>query len=191
VIKGQRRDLRWTSVRGDGGLLVLAGVLVKADAAGDQDRVYLAVNGAVRRGPINVVHDLPHLVVESLLGTDDGLGAELEAAQHAAARAVTARAAKRQKQGRIVPGAAQGEALSQVADDGTPTGQGARQRRGQPLRRWTRHPAGVRERVARSGDPSVREVLARSTTGLSSRPSTASRSCCADGRRNPGAGRFG
>ena len=110
---GRRRGLRWTPVRGDGGLLLLAGALVKADAAGDQDRVYLAVNGAVRRGPIHVVHDLPHLVVESLLGIDDGLWAELEAAQHAAARAVTARAAKRQKQGRIVSGAPQGEALSQ------------------------------------------------------------------------------
>lgn len=54
-------------------------------------------------------HDLPHLVVESLLGTDDGLGAEFEAPQHATAWAVTARTAKRQKQRRIVPGAAHGE----------------------------------------------------------------------------------
>ena len=56
------------------------------------------MDGAVRRGPVHVVHDLPHLVVESVFGIEDGLWAELEASRHAAAaRAVTARDPKRQK----------------------------------------------------------------------------------------------
>ena len=50
------------------------------------------MDGAVRRGPVHVVHDLPHMVVESVVGIEDGLSAELEAGRHAAtARAVTAR----------------------------------------------------------------------------------------------------
>ena len=66
--------------------------------AGEQHRVYLTMDGAVRRGPVHVVHDLPHLVVESVFGIEDGLWAELEASRHAAAaRAVTARDPKRQK----------------------------------------------------------------------------------------------
>jgi hypothetical protein len=42
--------------------------LVKAAGPGDQDRVWLTVDGATRCGAIHVVHDLPHLVVESLFG---------------------------------------------------------------------------------------------------------------------------
>jgi hypothetical protein len=47
--------------------------LVKAAGPGDRDRAYLEVDGVTRRGPVHVVHDLPHLVVESLFGIDDGL----------------------------------------------------------------------------------------------------------------------
>jgi len=66
--------------------------LVKAAKPGDRDRAYLEVDGITRRGPIHVVHDLPHLVVESLLGIDDGLWGELAAGSHAAAsHAATAR----------------------------------------------------------------------------------------------------
>jgi hypothetical protein len=87
---------------------------VKAAGSGDRDRAYLEVDGVARRGPVHVVHDLPHLVVESLFGIDDGLWGELAAGSHAAAsHAATARDPKRQKQGRIVSGAA----------DGAPTGQ--------------------------------------------------------------------
>jgi hypothetical protein len=76
--------------------------LVKAAGPRDGDRAYLEVNGVTRRGPVHVVHDLPHLVVESLLGIQDGLWAELAAGSHAAAaRAATARDPKRQKLGRI------------------------------------------------------------------------------------------
>ena len=45
---------------------------------------------------MHVIHDLPHLVVESLFGIADGLRAELAAGSHAAAgQAATAREAKR------------------------------------------------------------------------------------------------
>jgi hypothetical protein len=87
---------------------------VKADWPGERHRIYLRVGDVAWRGPVHVVHDLPHLVVESIFGIDDGLWAELEAGHHqGAARAVTARDPKRQKTGRIVSGAAEGVPLSQ------------------------------------------------------------------------------
>lgn len=74
---------------------------MKASTSGEQDRVYLTMAGSMRRGPVHVVHDLPHLAVESVFAIHDGLWAELEAGHHAAAaRAVTARDPKRQKTGR-------------------------------------------------------------------------------------------
>ncbi len=42
--------------------------LVKAAGPGDRDRAWLTVAGVTRRGPVHVVHDLPHLAVESLFG---------------------------------------------------------------------------------------------------------------------------
>jgi hypothetical protein len=81
--------------------------LVKAAGPGDRDRAWLTADGVARRGPVHVIHDLPHLVVESLFGIADGLWAELAAGTHAAAtQAATAREAKRHKHGRIVSGAA-------------------------------------------------------------------------------------
>jgi hypothetical protein len=79
--------------------------LVKAAGPGDRDRAYLEVDRVTRRGPIHVIHDLPHLAVESVFGITDGLWAELAAGSHAAAsHAATARDPKRHKQGRIVSG---------------------------------------------------------------------------------------
>ena len=81
--------------------------LVKRE--GDDDRAYLTVHDATRRGPIHVVHDLPHLVVESAFDIQDGLWGELAAGRHSAAgRATTARDPKRRTTGRIVSGAAAG-----------------------------------------------------------------------------------
>jgi hypothetical protein len=88
--------------------------LVKAGGPGERDRAYLDVDGVVRRGPVSVVHDLPHLVVESLFGIDDGLRGELAAGSHAApGQAMTARDPERQKLGRIVSGAAAGAPTEQ------------------------------------------------------------------------------
>src|ERR1700729_4484417 len=90
-------------------LPVMEGTLVKSAGPGDRDRAWLTVAGGTRRGPVHVVHDLPHLAVESLFGIGDGLWAELAAGDHAAAsHAATARDPGRQKRGRIVSGAAAG-----------------------------------------------------------------------------------
>jgi len=53
--------------------------LVKAAGPGDRDCAWLTVAGVTRRGPVHVVHDLPHLAVESLFGIGNGLWAELAA----------------------------------------------------------------------------------------------------------------
>ncbi len=133
---------------------------MKAERRAEQDRVYMTIIGLARRGPIHVVHDLPHLVVESVFGINDGLWAEVEAGRHsAAARAVTARDPKRQKTGRIVSGAAEGVPASEWLTDG--------HRRAKVLtnavaNRFGDGPdnaAGVRERVARSGNQSADEFL--------------------------------
>ena len=79
--------------------------LVNAAGLGDRDRAYLKGGDVARRGPIHVVHDLPHLVVESLFGIADGLWGELASGFHAAAgHAASARDPKRQKQGGSSPG---------------------------------------------------------------------------------------
>lgn len=133
---------------------------VKAERSGLQDRVYLTMGGVVQRGPVHVVHDLPHLVVESVFGIDDGLWAELEAGRHAAAaRAATARDPRRQKAGRIVSGAAEGVPASRWLTDG--------HRRAKVLTNAVANrfgdgpdtPTGVRERVARSAERSAQEIL--------------------------------
>ena len=88
--------------------------LVKAAGPGDRDRAWLKAGDAARRGPVHVIHDRPHLVVESLFGITDGLWAELAAGSHAAAgQAASARDPRRQKQGRIVSGAAAGARTGQ------------------------------------------------------------------------------
>jgi hypothetical protein len=139
--------------------------LVKAARPGEQDRVYLEVDGITRRGPVHVLHDLPHLVVESLFGIDDGLWGELAAGWHAAAgHAATARDPKRRKQGRIVSGAAAGAATGEWL---TPGHRRAKAITNCVVNRWgdgPDTPAGVRARTARAAGadgPSPDDVLAR------------------------------
>ena len=75
--------------------------------------------GAARRVAVHVVHDLPHLAVESAFRIADGLWGELAAGQHAEAdRAAGARDSRRQKQGRIVSGAAAGVPAAAWLTDG-------------------------------------------------------------------------
>jgi hypothetical protein len=136
--------------------------LVKAAGPGDRDRAYLEVDGVTRRGPIHVIHDLPHLVVESVFGITDGLWAELAAGLHAAAsHAATARDPKRHKQGRIVSGAAAGVPASQWL---TPGHRRAKTITNCVANRWgdgPDTPRGVRDRVARAGDPALADLLAQ------------------------------
>jgi hypothetical protein len=47
--------------------------LVKASGAGDRDRAWLNADPGGRRVAVHVVHDLPHLAVESEFGITDGL----------------------------------------------------------------------------------------------------------------------
>jgi len=109
--------------------------LVRAAGPGSRDRAWLTVAGVTRRGPVYVVHDLPHLAVESLFGIDDGLWAELAAGDHVAAgHAATARDPKRQKRGRIVSGAAPGIPAAMWLTPGhRRASPGDHQLRGQPV----------------------------------------------------------
>jgi hypothetical protein len=136
--------------------------LVKSAGSGGQDRAYLEVGGVTRRGPVHVVHDLPHLVVESLFGISDGLWAELAAGSHmASAHAATARDPKRQKQGRIVSGSAAGARTGEWL---TPGHRRAKTVTNCVVNRWSDGPdtpGGVRDRIARENDESLDHLLAR------------------------------
>jgi hypothetical protein len=140
--------------------LVMEITLVKAARPGDQDRAYLEVDGVTRRGPVHVLHDLPHLVVESLFGIDDGLWGELAAGSHrAAGHAATARDPKRQKQGRIVSGAAAGAPTGRWL---TPGHRRAKTITNCVVNRWgdgPDTPDGVRDRVSRESSPSLDDLL--------------------------------
>lgn len=135
---------------------------MKATGPGDRDRAYLEVGGVVRRGPVHAVHDLPHLVVESLFGITDGLWGELATGSHAAsAHATTARDPKRQKQGRIVSGAAAGARTGQWL---TPGHRRAKTITNCVVNHWSDGPdtpGGVRDRAARENDDSLEALLAR------------------------------
>jgi hypothetical protein len=135
--------------------------LVKATGPGDRDRAWLTVGGVARRGPVHVIHDLPHLVVESVFGITDGLWAELAAGSHAAAgHAATARDPRRHKQGRIASGAAAGVPAGQWL---TPGHRRAKTITNCVANRWgdgPDTPSGVRDRVARQHDPSLDGLLA-------------------------------
>ena len=152
--------------------------LVKATGPGDRDRAWLSEAGAGRRLAVHVVHDLPHLAVESEFGITDGLWAELAAGSHdEAGLAAAARDPKRHKQGRIVSGAA-GLANTNGAFCGR---QSAERTVGVPTDDWLTPghrrakavtncvtnrwgdgpdtPAGVRDRAARLPDPAVARLL--------------------------------
>jgi len=135
--------------------------LVKAAEPGGRDRAWLTVDGASRRGAIHVVHDLPHLVVESLFGVTDGLWAELAAGAHAeAGRAAAARDPRRHKQGRIVSGAAAGLMVGEWL---TPGHRRTKAITNCVVNRWgdgPDTPAGVRERAAREDDQALQDLLA-------------------------------
>lgn len=132
-------------------------VITKAEVPGAPDRTLLIDTEGARRVPVHVVHDLPHLVVESLLGLDDGLWGELASGRHAeAAAAASARDPRRRKLGRIVSGAASGEPLSAWLSEGH---RSAKTLTNAVTNHWhdgPDTPAGVRERVDRAADAIAR-----------------------------------
>ena len=135
--------------------------LVKVAGPGDRDSAWLTAGGVARRGPVHVIHDLPHLVVESLFGITDGLWAELAAGSHAAAgQAASARDPKRHKQGRVVSGAAAGVPAGQWL---TPGHRRAKTITNCVAIRWgdgPDTPSGVRDRAAGQHDRSLDDLLA-------------------------------
>ena len=143
-------------------------IFVKASRAGEPDRTYLVDGDVSRRVAVHVMHDLPHLVVESLFGIDDGLWGELIAGRHADAdRASTARDAKRQKQGRIVIGA---------ASDGLTPAHARAKTLTNYVANTVERPSveDVRSGLASVGDPSIDALMARVDDGTIARAIRAS-----------------
>jgi len=128
----------------------------------DHDRVYLEVDGQTRRVAVHVVHDLPHLAVESFFAIADGLWGELSAGMHAdASFAATARDPKREKQGRIVSGAASGARTGEWLSEGHRV---AKSVTNAVANRWgdgPDTPAGVRFRLLREADEPIQNLMDR------------------------------
>jgi hypothetical protein len=111
---------------------------------------------------VHPVHDIPHLVVESLFGIKDGLWGELAGGGHAGSNAAaSARDPKRQKQGRIVSGAASGIPTDEWLSEGH---QLAKLVTNAVLNRWgdgPDTPAGVRSRLSRASNRSADLLMGR------------------------------
>jgi hypothetical protein len=136
--------------------------IVKRSSPPDEDRTILSEDGHSWRVAVHVVHDLPHLVVESFFGLDDGLWGELATKCHAAAaRAVTARDPKRRKLGRIVSGAATGAPTGDWLSEGHRV---AKTATNAVANRWgdgPDTPSGVRQRLSRDETSAVIQLLGR------------------------------
>lgn len=128
-------------------------VLVKSSGPGHPDRTYVSAAEGSRRVPVHPVHDLPHLVVESLFAIGDGLWGELIRGEHAETEDVaTARDPKRRKLGRIVSGAAAGKPTDAWLSAGHRL---AKLATNSVVNRWgdgPDTPAGVRQRLRHGGE---------------------------------------
>ena len=71
---------------------VVADVAIVKGETADQDRTWLSFpDGTARREAVHVIHDLPHLVVESVFGLDEGLWGTLAAGGFEPARRAVSR----------------------------------------------------------------------------------------------------
>jgi hypothetical protein len=136
--------------------------MVKAGSAWGHDRAYITLDGDTRRVAVHVLHDLPHLVVESLFDIHDGLWAELATAGHSEAnRAVTARSPKLQKLGRIVSGAASGARTDEWLTPGHRVAKTVTNAVTNRFGDGPDTPAGVRARLSAVATNAVPALLAR------------------------------
>ena len=127
---------------------VVADVAIVKGETPAADRTWLSFpDGTARRAAVHVVHDLPHLVVESVFGLGDGLWGTLAAGGfEPAARAVT----RRHAHIRLVTDAP----LDDLAVRNWPAHVVAKAAVNAVLNRWGRGPdtpAGVRARLRRDG----------------------------------------
>jgi hypothetical protein len=141
-------------------------VIVKAEDPGADDRTFLTRDDETQRAAIHVIHDLPHLVVETLFDLHGGLWGELAAGKHQQSNlATTARHPKRRKQGRIVAGGGKGSTTDEWLSASHRLAKAATNA---VVNRWNDGPdtpAGVRARLAREADPAVNDLLARLDDG--------------------------
>jgi hypothetical protein len=116
---------------------------------GRDDRCWMTLaDGTTRQVAVHALHDLPHLVVESLFGINQGLWGVLARGGFSTAnRTVTAR--DRQRRAKLVTDAD----LDELARDNWPTHVTAKLLTNAVANRWGEGPdtpAGVRERVRHS-----------------------------------------
>ena len=140
---------------------VVADVAIVKGETPAGDRTWLSFpDGTARRTAVHVVHDLPHLVVESVFGLDDGLWGTMAAGGFApAARAVT----RRKSNLRLVTDAPSGELAPDDDMDTWPARKIAKAAVNAVLNRWgdgPDTPDGVRSRLRGYG-PDAAALAAR------------------------------
>jgi hypothetical protein len=142
---------------------VVADVAIVKGETPAADRTWLTFpDGTARRAVVHVIHDLPHLVVESVFGLDDGLWGTLAAGGFShATRAVTRapRAPRAPRRLRLVTDAP----LDGLATRNWPGHLVAKAAVNAVLNRWSDGPdtpAGVRARLRCSG-PEAAELAGR------------------------------
>ena len=136
---------------------VVADVAIVKGETPASDRTWLSFpDGSARRAVVHVIHDLPHLVVESAFDLDDGLWGTLAAGGYApASRAATRRNGRIRLVTDTVP--------DEIAVRNWPAHVVAKAAVNAVLNRWgdgPDTPAGVRERLRRTG-PDAAELAAR------------------------------
>ena len=138
---------------------VVADVAIVKGETAAQDRTWLSFpDGTARREAVHVIHDLPHLVVESAFGLDEGLWGTLAAGGFEPARRAVSRRGGRL---RLVTDAP----FDDLATSNWPAHKTAKAAVNAVVNRWgdgPDTPAGVRARLRKSG-PDTAELAGRLT----------------------------